>query len=351
MAGTSKWRQLKARRKRPLETYNTTWLGFIACAVVAVLIGAMLSVHALGVGYRRYTAEFLQAAALRPGNPITVAGIPVGEVTSMTLRGDHVEAGLKVRNDVVLGRDSRASVEVTTILGSRYLAIEPNGTGSLPKATFDLAHTEVPYDLQSALHDATTTFEQIDSDRFAHSLSVLGNQLRGLPAVVPQAMANLDALSSIISQRRDQIGTLLENTEKVTNTLRRQQSNIGTVVNQAQDLLGEFVARRAVFHSTMQSLTSLVDTMNQVVVGDRTGIEGLIADLREFTAMLAQHDDLLRSMLQSAPVFIREVANATGDGNAVAINVPNSLLIDSWMCAISADAQRRGMIPYFKDCK
>ena len=48
--------------------------------------------------------EFLQAAALRAGNPITVAGIPVGEVTSMKLAGDHVEAGLKVRNDVVAGQ-------------------------------------------------------------------------------------------------------------------------------------------------------------------------------------------------------------------------------------------------------
>ena len=53
----------------------------------------MLLVHAVGAGYRHYTAEFLQAASLRPGNPITVAGIPVGTVTSMKLDGDHVEAG------------------------------------------------------------------------------------------------------------------------------------------------------------------------------------------------------------------------------------------------------------------
>ena len=73
--------------------------------------------------------EFLQAAALQPGNPITVAGIPVGEVTSMKLAGDHVEAGLKVRNDVALGEDSRATIKVTTILGSRYLALQPDGAG------------------------------------------------------------------------------------------------------------------------------------------------------------------------------------------------------------------------------
>ena len=56
----------------------------------------------------------------------------------MKLAGDHVEAGLKVRNDVALGEDSRATIKVTTILGSRYLALQPAGPGSLPDNTFDV---------------------------------------------------------------------------------------------------------------------------------------------------------------------------------------------------------------------
>ena len=66
MADSSVWLRLSGRKKRPLESYHKTWLGFIAVAVVAVVIGTMLAVHALGAGYRHYTAEFLQAASLRP---------------------------------------------------------------------------------------------------------------------------------------------------------------------------------------------------------------------------------------------------------------------------------------------
>jgi phospholipid/cholesterol/gamma-HCH transport system substrate-binding protein len=311
----------------------------------------MLLVHALGAGYRHYTAEFLQAASLRAGNPIVVAGIPVGNVTSMKLVGDHVEAGLKIRDNVMLGKDSKASIRVTTILGSRYLALEPSGPASLPNNTFDLSHTEVPYDLQAALQDATTTFEQVDSNRFAQSLAVLGKQLQGLPDVVPQAMSNINSLSSIIAERRDQLGQLLKSAERVTNTLRSQQAGLGNLINQAQDLLGQFVARRAVFHAMMQSVTSLVDTMSQIVVNDRAGLEALLKDIREFTDMMAQHDDLLRNLLQITPIFAREATNLTGDANAVSFNAPNGLLIDSWMCAISGRAKQFGMIQYFKDCK
>jgi phospholipid/cholesterol/gamma-HCH transport system substrate-binding protein len=101
----------------------------------------------------------------------------------------------------------------------------------------------------------------------------------------------------------------------------------------------------------MQSLTSLVDTMSQLVVNDRSGLDSLIADMRDFTGMMAQHDDLLGNMLQISPIFFREAANLTGDGNAVNFNANNVPLVDSWMCAISGRAKQFGMIEYFKDCK
>ena len=339
------------RRRRPLESYNKTWLGVGAIAVVAVLIGSLLTVKVANVGYTHYTARFLQAAALQPGNPITVAGIPVGEVTSMKLAGDHVEAGLKVRNDVALGEDSRATIKITTILGSRYLALYPKGPGSLPDNTFEVTHTEVPYDLQEALTDVTTTYEQVDSDKFAQTLSILGHQLEGLPAMVPQALENTHTLSTIIADRRDQLGSLLETTELVSNTLRRQQSSIGSLINQGNDLIGEFVTRRASFHAMMASLTNLIETLGGIVIDDRPELEKLLVNLRELSDMLGQHDDLLRNALQAGPVALRGLANITGTGNAVDLSASNGLLVDSWMCAISGRAKQFGMIEYFKDCK
>jgi virulence factor Mce-like protein len=342
--------QSPKRRRIPLEDRNKTWLGVIAVAVVTVVIGAMLLIKVADVGYRHYTAQFLQAAALKVGNPITIAGIPVGEVTSMELAGDHVEAGLKVRDDIPLGAQSSASIKVTTILGSRYLSLEPAGEGSVPNNTFDLGHTEVPYDLQEALSDVTTTYEQVDSDQFAETLGVLGKQLQTLPPVIPQALANTKTLAEIIAQRRDQLGSLLKTTETVTNTLRRQQSTIGTLVRQGNSLVGEFVARRATFHAMMAALTNLVETLSGIVIDDRPQLEELLRNVRELSGMLGQHDDLLRSTLQSGPVALRNLTNATGTGNAVGFNAPNGLLVDSWMCAISERAEQFNMIPYFQDC-
>jgi virulence factor Mce-like protein len=338
-------------RTRPLESYNTTWLGFGALAVVAVVVAAALFVKVLGVGYTRYTAEFAQAAALAPGNPIVVAGIEVGRVTSMRLAGDHVEAGLTVRNDIPLGQDTRATIQVMTILGSRYLKLEPDGPGSLPGKRIDLAHTEVPYSLESLLEDATTTFDEVDSDQFGQSLAVLGQQLSGLPPVIPQAMANLHSLAKITADRRDQLGTLLASTQRVANTLRNQQTHLGNLVDQSQDFLGELVARQHTFHAMLAALTSLTGNLNNVVVNDRSMLDDMLVNVRALSDMLGQHDDLLRSLIQSAPPPLRGITNATGYGPGIEFFAGNGIAIDSWMCAISGRAKQFGMIEYFKDCK
>ncbi|BBX09919.1 MCE family protein [Mycolicibacterium aichiense] len=337
--------------RRTLESYNKTWLGLIAVAVVTVVVGAMLIANAANISHRHYTAMFLQAAALQVGNPITIGGIQVGKVTSMKLAGDHVEAGLEVRDDIALGKDSKAVIKVATILGSRYLALEPEDGGSLPDNTFDLAHTEVPYDLQAALADVTTTYEQVDTDAFATSLGVLGKQMQGLPAVVPQAMQNIQTLSTVIADRRDQLGALLKSTDMISSTLERQHANIAAMITQGQELIGRFVDRSATFHAMIAALTDLVNTMSTTVVANRGELDQTITNLRRLSDLLAQHDDLLRSTLQAGPVALRGFANASGTGNAVDFNTPNGIAVDSWMCAISGRAKQFGMISYYKDCK
>ena len=147
----------------------------------------------------------------------------------------------------------------------------------------------------------TTTYEQVDSDRFAQTLGILGKQLQGLPAVLPQALENTRTLSTIIAERRDQLGSLLKTTELVSNTLRHQQSTIGSLITQGNDLVGEFVARRASFHAMMQALTDLVQTLSGIVIDDRPELEKLLENIRELSDMLGKHDDLLRSTLQAGP--------------------------------------------------
>lgn len=352
MADDTIERKFKGRpRKRTLEDRNRTMIGLVALAVIAVLMAALVIITKVGPGYKRISADFIQAAALLPKNPVTVAGIPVGTVTGMRLNGDYVTVDMRVQNNIDVGKDSRAVIMVTTILGSRYLALHPGGGGPLENNTIDLNHTEVPYDLQQALQDVAVNYGEVNTDNLASAIEVLGKQIEGLPPLIPKAMDNLKKLSTVMADRRDQFGSMLKTMDLVTATLRRQQTSIGSMVNQGNELLGEFVMRRAAFHAMMQALTDLVNVLDDTIVDDRAELDELLGNMNTLSTLLAKNDGMLRGILQSAPLALRGLANATGTGNALEANFTNGLLVDSWMCAISGRAKQFAMIEYYKDCK
>lgn len=338
-------------RKRTLEDMNRTGIGLVALGLIVALLAGLVILTKVGPGYKRVSADFLQAAALLPKNPVTVAGIPVGTVTGMRLNGDHVTVDMRIQNNIDLGKDSRAVIMITTILGSRYLALHPGAGGPLPNNTIDINHTEVPYDLQQALQDVAVTYGEVDTDQLGHAVDVLAKQVEGLPPLVPRAMDNLKRLSKVLSDRRDQFGSMLKTMDLVTGTLRRQQSSIGAMVNQGQQLFGEFVSRRAAFHAMIQALNELINVLDDTIVTDRPQVEALLGNMNTLTSLLSKNDGMLRSILQTAPIALRGLTNATGTGNSLETNFPNGLLVDSWMCAISGRAQQFGLKQYYQDCK
>ncbi|WP_216916554.1 MCE family protein [Nocardia noduli] len=326
-------------------------VGMAAVAVVVSVLLITVFVNSLHLGKVTYRAEFAQAAGIAAGDAVTYVGIPIGAVTHTELSGDRVVVTMKIDGDVKLGADTHASIKLTTLLGSRYVEMRSGGVGRLPDAMIPLSQTDVPYDLQTALQDATKTFGQLDADQIASSMTTLSQQLKGLPPLVPEVLANVQALSSVIAQRRDQIGTLLTSTAQVTTVIRDQQADLASLVSQGRTVLQEINSRQDAIRRLLAATTTLVHQLEPIVVGDRPQLQALLDDLQAMTTMIASNDALLRNILQILPVPWRLFANATGTGMELSANAPDGLFIDSFMCALSKRAVELGKAPYQKDCQ
>ncbi len=326
-------------------------LGLITVAGIVVVLVAALLVTSAGVGEVRYEAEFAQAAQIGAGDPVTIAGVPVGTVAGARLEGDHVVVTMNIDKNVALGADTNAAIKLTTLLGSRYIELRPAGRGAIPDRRIPLSDTVVPYDLPHVLESTTTLFEQVDADKIGQMLTSLSNQLQGTPALMPQVLKNIQNLSSILAARRGQIGSLLAGTAQVTDVVHAQQADLGALVANGQAMLQEIVARRAMVQQLFDATTKLVDQLHSIVVDDRPQIDELITNLNALLQTLGNNDQLLRDSLQILPVPLRNFANATGTGNEMEFNAPGGPLIDSWMCAISGRADQLKLPPYLKDCK
>lgn len=341
-------------RKRVLEDRSTAWLGTIAVLALTAVIVATTLLTSLHLGKTTYFADFLQVASIRSGDEVSIAGIPVGTVEDTSLAGDHVEVSMKIRRDVVLGAQTRAAIKLTTVLGARYVELKPAGDDTLADQRITVAHTSVPYDLQKLLQDSTNTFEEVDAEQFAQSMQTVSTQLQGVPSILPEALTNVQNLSQVIADRRDQIAGLLRSTAEVADILGGQQADLAALVTQGRQLFGEIVARRDAVVRLMDAATTLVNTTRDVTVGDHAQIDALLTDIRQVTGMVGDHDDLLRNLFQTMPLSMRNLANATGTGPFLDFALPGGLMVDSWMCAISGRAEQfkwPERYQYFKDCE
>jgi phospholipid/cholesterol/gamma-HCH transport system substrate-binding protein len=338
-------------RRRRLEEYRPFWLGVFALGALIVAIVVALTINSLNFGDERVDADFAQAAQLGPGDQVTVAGVPVGHVTAVGLSGDHVAVSMSVDGRVRLGADTTATIKLTTLLGNRYVELDPAGAGSLPGRRIPLAHTVVPYDLEAALADVTTTFQQVDADRVAEALTDLSGQLNGLPQLMPAVLQNVRTLSTVIAERRDQIGALLASTSRLTGVIQGQRANLGVLFDQGGDLLREILSRKQAIETMLAATTTLVAQLVPLAVNDQPQIRTLLANLNEMIGMLSRHDDLMRNILQILPVPWRAWSDLTGSGPELDANASSGAFVDSFMCALVGQAPQLHLPPYSEECR
>lgn len=96
-------------------------------------------------------ATFTNAGGLRPGSVIEIAGVPVGQVTAITLDGARSDVTFRLRGDIHVQQDAIASIQTKGLFGDRYVVITPGASDNVIKPGGKLRETESPLDLPGLL--------------------------------------------------------------------------------------------------------------------------------------------------------------------------------------------------------
>ena len=123
--------------------------GLLCLGYMTVKLGKMEVFSEKG---HSFTARFTSITGLRVGASVEIAGVPVGKVTSITLKTDvyDAEVGLQIDDDVVITDDAIASVKTSGIIGDKYVSISigagaPVGDGGV------ITETESAVDLEALI--------------------------------------------------------------------------------------------------------------------------------------------------------------------------------------------------------
>jgi phospholipid/cholesterol/gamma-HCH transport system substrate-binding protein len=288
--------------------------GLLSIAVLLVLAFNIQSIPFIGGG-DHYRAAFSEAGGLVKGDDVRIAGVKVGRVQQVDLAGDHVVVDFKVTEPVAFGPETGASVRMKTLLGQKYLALEPAGSGQLEEdSEIPLARTVSSYDIVNAFSDLTSTTERIDTDQLATSLTTLATEFRDSPPHVKSALDGLSRLSTTIASRDAELKRLLASTNAVTGTLAERNKAVESIIENADLLMVELSARREAIHTLFTNTSAMAQQVTALVRENRAELKPALDQLTRVLAVLQKHEKDLNDTIVAMAPFTRLFANVLGNG-------------------------------------
>ncbi|MBU6401389.1 MAG: MCE family protein, partial [Verrucomicrobia bacterium] len=212
-------------------------LAFIAAVLILEMIG---SLDFFKGGYR-VGARFTTVQDLKVGDPVKMAGYPVGRVEQIKLGTNTVEVIMKVNRGTPVHTDSKATIKFLGLMGQNYVAID-FGSPTAPIVTDGnfIATVEQP--------DLSTLMTKLDNvaagiDNVTRSFS--GDKFTEL----------LGPFTDFMKENRDRFTAILGNVQHITKQVADGKGTVGKLIND--------------------------DTLYNSALGTVTNLNGTAADIKD----------------------------------------------------------------------
>lgn len=302
---------------KPFRERNPVVVGATSIAVLVLLIVAAMRAQDLPLigGGDTYYAEFSEAGGLKVNDEVRVAGVRVGKVNSIELDEGVVRVGFRIKTDADLGEDTKAAIKVKTLLGSMFLAIEPEGDGELKEGgTIPVDRTSSPFDVVEAFSGLAETSADIDTDQLAASLTTLADLTRNTPEEFRAALEGVSALSQVIASRDEEINSLLQSLKRVSTVLDARDQDIIGLMEDADILFRALLERRQAIHNLLVSTITMSQELTALVRESRADLKPALRHLESVLEVIHKNEDNIDRSLQLMAPFYRVFANVFGNG-------------------------------------
>ena len=301
-------------------------MGAISLGLLLLVMAASFNLQQFP-GFRGtvYHAELTDASGLRTGSEVQVAGIRVGRVSELKIGPERVIAEFDVK-DATLGRSTRASVEVKSLLGEKYLNITSKGSGELKGgSTIPLSRTDVAFDIVGTLGTLTTQTEETDKENLTTALNSLAETMDAAAPEIKSSFTGLSRLSNTIATRDEEIEELLQRSRNVTRLLDERKGDLVTLMEKADLIFQELRQRKQVIHSLLVNAEELAVQLEGTVKDNQKQIQPALAKLQNVLEFLHAREQQIETLIHNYGPYVNILGNIIGSGPWFDAYVPNIL--------------------------
>ncbi len=311
-------RRLSLRDMKPFRERNPAIVGAVSLALIVLMLLVASQASSLPIvgGGPKYAAEFSEVGGLKKGDDVRLAGVLVGKVDDLELRGDTVRVTFRVKkNRDLLGSQTGASVRIKSLLGTMYVSLEPEGSGTLATgAVIPSSRTTPPYDIVQAFGGLTETTQQINTEQLAQSLDTINDIAEKTPKDFRKAVTSVTALSNTISSRDAEIKTLLKNIDDVSGVLADRNTEFVRLFRDGGVLFQALTERRDAIHDVLVNVTAMSEQIDGLITDTDDDLKPALDHLAGVVEVLRANEKNIASAINQLPAYYSMVSNNSGNG-------------------------------------
>src|SRR3954470_23166218 len=289
---------------------NPYVIGLTSVLVLAAFVGMAFAVGILHLLEKTYPvkAEFSDAAGIRSGATVRVAGIKAGRITGVKAdrNSGKVVISMVVNKGVHLGPDTHAEVALETLLGTRfvrlsgpvvkpYLEDEPEQARTIPNE-----RTKTPFDLFELTKIGTKSVEATDTAKLNQFIKDLADVTAGKHDQLAQLLDGVNRVSTAVNDRQTQLRELLDRFDQLSALLSEKDQTLVSLIDQSQGILNLVEQRRGDIAAGLNSTDRLTGSLSALLSANKGLLNSILATLHPTLDVVAknqQHVDAALSWL------------------------------------------------------
>lgn len=299
---------------------------FLLVSVLATVLVVNTLRQPLPGSTRTYHAVFTDVQGLVPGSDVRMAGVRVGQVTSVGLSGTDAAVTFDVTANTPVPANAHAIVRYADLLGARYLAIT-QGTGAadqLPDGgTIPLARTQPALDLTALLGGFRPLFDSIDPKQVNQLAAEIIAVFQGESGTIGDLLNQVIAVTGNLASRDAVIGQVLTNLNSVLGTMIDHRSDLQALLTGLTSLVTEMAGDRQQISAAIDGAGTLTGSLDGLFAQSEPALSQDIGSLNAVAGTLVQDRTQLDQVLKGAPDLLDTIGRATDYGSWVNIYVCN----------------------------
>ncbi|MHB1923776.1 MAG: MCE family protein [Acidimicrobiales bacterium] len=270
---------------------NPVVIGAVAMALIAAFVVSAITLNKniLGGGVT-LTARFSNAAGLRGGDQVLMAGVPIGTVVSLDERGAYVYAHLRVGGSAQIPVDSSATIEVETLLGQLAVKIVAGQDWShLLHAGAVITDTTVPVEFQQLQNATGPLLAQSNGPALNQLLGDLASVTKDKQTQVATIISGLDKLTSTVNQRQAEVSELIDASNQVAGALASRDQQLVSTIDNFDTVLAGLSQRSADISALIKNTEAAANQTSSLVGANRARLDDLLNNLQSDLNVVAAH--------------------------------------------------------------